>query len=444
MLRLRAMHDPRVLLFVLALTIRLAFQIRVGFYEHPVTWEYDQLARNLVSGAGYSYRFFGTDWTTFGTPAYPLLLAGLHLLSGGADGYLFVGLFQALASAALTLVAFAIARRLSGNTAAVLAGVAIAVHPGLVLYATEVHELTFESLLAGLVILGVLRAAGDTSTGHAIRLGLFAGAAALTRPTLASFGALGIAALALRPPRFPRLISLAIVVLVAAPWTIRNVVVLGGTGPSAPYNCVTLWIGNNARASGGLLDVDGKSLFNAMPDDLRQQVEGMPESVQGSVFCQEAIRFMTGDPARFASWWATKFFYFWWFSPSAGIFYPTGWIEAYRMTYAIEVVLVLVGVLAVWRRGLRVALGLLLLELLVVSASQSLFYVEGRHRLLLEPTLAALAAAGAVSVATIGSARVRSSSKGLPGPMRRGPSPPPGAGVESPPRAQQHRPVRTG
>ena len=268
---IKASGDPRPYLFVVACALRLAWQLHVGFYEDPRTWEYDGIARNLLTGAGYTYPFLGVDWITFGTPGYPVVLAILHWLSGGPDRYLLVGVAQVVMSASLALVAWSLAIRLTGRTAAAIACIVVAVHPALILYAAEVHELTFESLLAGLVLIGVIDAVHDTSLKHAIRVGVVAGVTALTRPTLALFAALGIAALTLRRPRTPRLISLVLLLALAAPWTIRNAVALGGAGASSPLNCVTLWMGNNPRSGGGLLDTAGKSVLETMPDDLRRR-----------------------------------------------------------------------------------------------------------------------------------------------------------------------------
>ncbi len=224
-----------------------------------------------------------------------------------------------------------------------------------------------------------------------------AGLAALARPTLAAFGLVALLGLAARAPRRGALVAAVVLVAIAAPWTLRNAAVLGSTGPFAPYNCLVLWMGNNPNAGGGTLARDGRSVFEAMPEQMRSRLEGRTEVEQGQVFCGAAIEYMASDPVRTLGWWGQKFAYFWWFGPHAGVFYRRGWLDVYRVAYGIELALVIIGLAAVWRAGPRLGLLVVLAQLLIVALSQSFFYVEGRHRLLLEPSLAALAAAGVVT-----------------------------------------------
>lgn len=385
-------------IFVGALAIRFAAQLWYGLYSNPETWEYNTIAQDLITGRGYSYRFFGADWLTFGFPAFPVFLAAGHILSGGPDSYLVIGIGLAVMSAALTWVAYSIGKHLLGPTAGIVAAVLISLDPPLVLFAARVHELNLDALLAGAILIAVIDVARARSTRAGVRLGVLAGLTTLARPTIVAFAAAAVALLAVNTPRRPLVIAAAITLAIALPWSIRNAVVLGAVSPTAPYNCVTIWMGNNANATGGPITADGKSVFDAMPTDLRARIHGQPEAKQGRIFCDEASQYLGTRPLAGIPWIAEKFLYFWWFPPHAGLLYPKGWIDAYRVLWAVEGTLALVGFVAVWRRGSRAALGVVALQLVIISASQSLGYVEGRHRLLLEPTLVALAAVGITAV----------------------------------------------
>lgn len=380
-------------LFVFALAIRLAAQFVLGSYESPDTWEYDEIARSLLVGQGYRFHFFGAEWLTFGFPAFPLLLAGLHALGGGPDAYGPVLVGIALISAALAPLAYALARELYDTRAAAIAGMIVALDPPLVLFAGRVHELTLDAFLLASVVLVVMRyARGHYRSG--LLLGALIGISLIARPTIAMLGALSGALLALRWRSKYALAGAAIALVIAAPWTVRNALVLGGAGAASPYNCVTLWMGNNPNASGGPVTPEGISVFDVMDPDLRVRTFGRPERVQGAIFCGEVMTTWRSDPLGAAGWWATKFGYFWWFPPSAGAWYPSGWIEVYKVGYLIEAVLAIAGVGAVIARGWRIGLAVVALELFIIAAAQSVAYVEGRHRLVVEPTLAALAAIG--------------------------------------------------
>ena len=383
-----------------ALAIRFLAQVAYGLYSSPETFEFDQIARNIITGHGYSYPFFESEWQTFGFPAFPMILALLHALGGGPNAYWLIGIALAVASAALVWVAYSIATHLFDRTAGLVAAVLTTLNPPLLLYAARVHELNLDALLAGAILIAVLDQARSRSLSG-LRLGILSGIAMLARPTVVAFAAASLGALALRAPRRPLVAAAAIMLAVALPWSVRNAAVLGTLSPTVPYNCVHLWKGNNPNATGGAITADGRSVYEVMPDDLRARLLGKPEIEQGRIFCEETFQFLRSAPLSGLLWFAEKFVYFWWFPPHAGLLYPKGWIDAYRILWAMEGALVLVGGAAVWRRGSRAAFGIVALQLLIISASQSVGFVEGRHRLLLEPTLSALAAVGLVSVAKL-------------------------------------------
>lgn len=389
---------------VAAFALRVAWQLAAGFYLRPEVWEYDVLGRGLLAGR-YEFRFLGTDWLTFGTPVYPALLAVLHTVSGGPDGYLFVGIAQAALSALSCVASYAIAGMLLPGRGRLVAATVVALSPPLVLYAAKVHELTFETFVAAWLTVAALAALRFPSARRAVALGILSGIGALTRPTLVPFSALAVAAIGLRGSFRAAGIAVAMLVTLALPWSVRNALVLDVVGPVAPYNCVTLWMGNNPNAGGGTLARDGRHVLETMPAGLRARVVGRPEAEQGRAFCDDATAFLTADIAATAGWWLQKLGYFWWFPPAAGVLYPSGWIDVYRAAYAAEAAFALVGVVAIIRRGWRAGLLLVTLELAIVSVGQSFFYVEGRHRLLLEPSIAALAATG---LATAGQRILRS------------------------------------
>ncbi len=385
---------PAIIL-MLAFSIRVLWQIQVGMYTHPDVWESDDVARNLVEGRGFVFTFLGTDWLTYGTPAYPALLAALHAMGGGPRSYLLIGLLQSALSVGLGMSTYLIAVELADRRVAGLAAIVVLFHPALIVYSGKVHELTFEALAAAIVLAVALRSRDPRRRGRGFALGLAAGVSWLTRPTLAAVNAALFMLLWLKGMRRPLIVAAAIAIAVGAPWTIRNAIVLGPGATTAPFTCLTLWIGNNPNSSGGTLDREGRAVL-PITDEMRPQLEGRPEQLQGRVFCEEAFAFLARDPVASVGWWLTKFGYFWWSNPHEGVLYPAGWIEAYMVLYAFEASLALVGIAAVWRRGDRSALAFVLVQMAVISLAQSFFYVDGRHRLLLEPTIASLAAAGTV------------------------------------------------
>lgn len=385
---------------LLGVVLRVAWQIRTGFYEGPKTFEEDEIARNLLAGRGYVYTFLGTERVTFGLPAFPLILAALHLLDGGPDRYRLIGLVQSGLSVITVVAAYVIGRQLLAPAAGALAAIAVALHPALILYAAvAVFPPVYEHALAALVFLASLALVRRRSVARAAAFGLAAAAAVLLRPNVALGAALVLGTLMLRPPRRALLLAAAIPLAVVLATSARNVVAVGQTSPT-PTGCTQLWVGNNPYSMGGAMTADGTNVLDAMDDELKSKVVGRSEREQEQAFCDATAEFLSDTP-RAIGWQLTKLYYFWWFSPVAGLRYPAGWIELYRLAYSLQVALALAGVVAIWRRGWRGGLATLLVIMLVTSVIQALFYVDGRHRLIVEPALAAIAGCGAVALADL-------------------------------------------
>lgn len=372
------------------LTLRLLWQLAVGFYVDPVTFEPDEIARNIVGGRGAVYDLFGTEWRSFGLSFYQWWLAFLHLIGGGPDGYVAIGIAQALTSSAAVLPTHALAARLGGARAGFFAAAVVAVHPALVIYAARVTETNIDVLLSALIAATATGVAHGASARGSIRFGVASALGAISRPTLGAAAWAMLAAMALFERRRALLLAAALILVGSAPTTLRNVV--GGYGGGTPGNCIQLWVGNNPAAAGDAFGRDGRSVFDSMSSELRERVVGRPEAEQGRAFCDAALSFMTRDPLATAAWWATKFGYFWWATPHGGRSYPDGWYEVYLAGYLVEASLAAAGIALLWRGGTRRELVYLVTMAVTLSAAQTFFYVEGRHRLLVEPILASLAA----------------------------------------------------
>lgn len=383
---------------VVAIGIRIAWQLRSGFYEGPRTFEEDEIARNILAGRGYVYQFLGTERVTFGLPAFPLLLAALHWLDGGPDRYRLIGLVQAALSAVTVVASYVIGRELFSRAAGAIGAVAVALHPALIFYsAVAVFPPVYEHALTAVVFVTVLALIRHRTVLRGSAFGIAAALAVVLRPNVALAMAAVLAGLALRPARKALVVAAVIPLAVILATSARNAAVVGSAAPT-PTGCTQLWVGNNPWSMGGAMTSDGTSVFDAMDGDLKARIYGRSEPEQERAFCEATAAFFADQP-RATVWQLQKLFYFWWFSPVAGLLYPPGAIEVYKLAYAIEVVLVLAGAVAVWRSGWRAGLVGILTLMVVISAVQALFYVDGRHRLIVEPALAALAGCGAVALA---------------------------------------------
>jgi len=230
-----------VVVFLLALAVRLAFCGAV----YPFLADrfgpgdgYDEIARNLVQGNGYILQ--GATAASERLPLYPLLLAAIFALFGDRNGPWQA--VQAALGAATCVGVLRIGRMAGDRSAAALAALFCAFHPGLVLYTARPMSETLYVLLVVLFARALF-----SRRPVAVAAGLWLGAGLLVKST-AVLQALAVAALvrpiggaqhretghSSRKRETPRLLAgrscallVASAVLVVAPWATWN---LASTG----------------------------------------------------------------------------------------------------------------------------------------------------------------------------------------------------------------------
>lgn len=231
---------------------------------------YDVLARRVALGLGYTW-LWPDGKVTFAAHypvGYPALLGAAY--AAIAPGVLVAGVVNALLGTAGAYATHRVAMRACGRGRALVAGLAVALHPGLVLYTPAVMT---EAVTASLVALAawaacVARDAARASDRDAPRpaslaaLGLALGAATLVRPQsllLAPlFAALTVpgAAFRVRPRATAAALVTGVALLVCAPWTARNCARMGRCALVSVNGGWNLLIGAGEHATGAWAPVD--------------------------------------------------------------------------------------------------------------------------------------------------------------------------------------------
>lgn len=399
---------PVLGVFVIALAVRLAAALATGGLWAPELFEYDDIARNLLEGRGFTYYHIGVLYTAYAPPLYPWLGAASYAISGSIVPLMVL---QTITGAALAAVAAAIAARLFASTlAALAAGALVAVHPGLVVYAAaKAHPLTFDAFFFTLALLQLLRVAERPAPRRAVEFGLLVGVGALSRATIVIFlpvAGLWLLATMPRASWLTAVKAMAIAGTLAAaavaPWTIRNSIRNDRFVFMVTTDSEVFWRGNNPYATGHSYIDANLTVLDALPLDQRRDFRSQPNEVaQAAWFQERANTFIRENPAAFVRLTLLKFVYFWSFSPQTGVLYPRSWLVLYLAFYAVTVLLGAAGVVHLVRTrpqglALAVVVGAFLFAL---SALQSLYYVEGRHRWAVEPMLLALSGGGVAALA---------------------------------------------
>lgn len=246
----RAVARWGLVVFVVALVPRL--YVALAWSGKPV-WDgyyYDIGARSIASGLGYSGTT-GKPWCHY--PVGYSALIGAAYRAFGASAYTAL-IVNALFGAALAAAVYALARYVTSETRARVAGMGVALYPGLILYSALL--MTEVIAAVGLVVAAWLVARDRAFRPRTLALaGVVLGLATLVRPqsilcapALALLGysrARGLGA-TLRGAAVATVVSLAVV----APWTARNCKVMDGCAFVSTNGGWNLAIGSFPRATG--------------------------------------------------------------------------------------------------------------------------------------------------------------------------------------------------
>lgn len=391
-----------LVLFSFALRIFLAnFFLNKGSIE---CWEYDDIARNIISGKGFTILHLGTEYKSFTTPLFILLLALIYKAFGLIMAPVI--LIQIALSILTCIIVFLIAKEVSDDRIAMVAFVLTLFHPALILYSVQkIHSLTLDAFMFSLVILFIMKLRENQSFKNMAFVGFLFGITALSRFSILDFLPFVFVWLFfILKGRFTNkilhmLVLFIFVILPVSGWTMRNYMVHGKFIPSATVDAEVFWRGNNANATGSSYQASGNPVLLA-DRALYLKVISLKELEQREAFRKEAMNFVRKNPDKFIDLFFKKLFYFWWRSPTTGMLYPSSYTIVYGYLYYIYAFFAILGFYKILIKKISVRtvnFVLLILFLFSISIFQSFFYVEGRHRWAVEPIFLIISAIGMIS-----------------------------------------------
>ncbi len=341
---------------------------------------YHVLAINLLKGLGLTWD--GETPTSYRMPGYPVFLAMIYLLAG--PNLQAVRLVQAILGALTCVPVYIIARRLSGDVTATLAGLGVALHP-LLIYMTG--WLYSETLFLWLLWIGLWLLVRMLDSGllrRDVLAGIVLGLATLVRPEIVVIPlfAVGIGVLL----RWPRMVlgSLVVVQLalmsVVLPWAVRNMLVHQAFVFLTTNTGSNLYGGNNPLADGGSrLDVPFVLL-------------GFSEIDSDHELTRRAWEWIRTNPRAFLSILPSKLIKF--FSP--GEMENRGnalgqWVLLLNLAYGSFLLLMVFGAVKSWKEKIG---GMLIALVAWYMLMALIFYGGTRVALPVAPALVVLAASG--------------------------------------------------
>jgi 4-amino-4-deoxy-L-arabinose transferase-like glycosyltransferase len=376
-------------IFLAALALRLMYIFLVPHEPEPPMDDrhyYFITAQHILEGKGImQLRSFA-----YQPPLFPALEAGVFAVFGLNNTLaveVMLALFSALQCVLLALWASSLATRRVGY----IAGAWAALYPQFIRYPQTRYSEAFYMFMLALGIWLVVRALQNGSWRRFLLAGAVCGLGALTReasvfllPIVAGWFWLGHKSL---PPNLANsfLVFAAGMILVIAPWTVRNWFVLNAFVPISTNGGVNFYMGNNP-------DADGRFVWKLAPGVDWQ--DGANEVFANKQGFREGLKYVAENPGRTVQMWFKKAWYLW-EPPSLAkstsnleLVFRLGWLVFY-LAMAVLAVYGFLRLGAAWR-----SVSFVLLTIVFMSLPYIATYATSRYRLPMESVLLFYSALG--------------------------------------------------
>jgi 4-amino-4-deoxy-L-arabinose transferase-like glycosyltransferase len=303
MIHKRAWSLSQIITLFIVLCVAFGIRIASALQNHSLpkddAYEYDRLALSLVSGQGY--RDSAGQLTARRPPFYSFFLASIYSVAG--HNYQTVRMVQAVLSTATVLLIAIWTWILFGGWSGCLAASIAAVYPAFYAFyygcSALLTETLYTFLLSGALVT-LYAYLVSPAWFYAVLSGILWGLAILTRP-------IPLALLPFLPFLFMILgyplgrvfqyhfIAWSFILLILAPWIVRNYLVFGTFVPVATMGGSQFYSSNHPDSDGF-----GDALLREViyPEEERLAALGMSESQRSKYFYQKGVDFILSQPQR--------------------------------------------------------------------------------------------------------------------------------------------------
>jgi len=403
-------------IITIILIISLSFLIRVGWMEHRHNYrevkdyENGEIARNLISGEGFSMVHTGSSSivpTAHKPPFYPFFLAFVFKFFP-QNPYFVIELIQALILSLSAVIIYLIAKRTyNSSTIGILSAGFMCLSPFVLSTHIRVENMSFAIFFLSLLILSLLELADKPTLKNSICSGFLFGLSTLNLAATLSFLPFSIIWLYWYVKKnissFGKRIIMLLVVLLAftatiLPWTVRNYFVFHKLVPISSTFPYQVYVSNNPSSTGGMFNEEGKAV-TGIPDELLAATKGMNEVEQYSYFGKYGWAFIKQFPLQFIKLRFKALFYFWFGEAWWRKVFLTPKFEIYKILTIFMLGISVIGISLSWRKYLRETL---LLVFLFTAFSLLHSFTHGdigfRYRLPLDPFLLIFSSVAFVSL----------------------------------------------
>lgn len=321
-----------LIIFISAFLFRLIIALATGNFTHPDTYEYGEIAQNLLAGEGFKCAmwFLPAELTAVKPPLYPLLLAGMLYLFGNL-AYGILILLQCLAGAATCLVMLALGRRFFDSATATMGAAFLALYPHVAYYSKNIQPQCLSVLLLLGIVYLTARLKDRGAEKNALSLGILYGIAFLFEPSLCAFLPVsvviaflaGLGEYGKKAWIYPALVLLTSLAILS-PWTLRNWIVLDRFVPVRSDFGLNLFVGNQPWSTGTLRMKDGQPIWENIPEQERAGTQGLSTVDVNREYGRRAVAYMASHKIETLTRLIRKTYSFWWPFESQAYSYRSG------------------------------------------------------------------------------------------------------------------------
>ena len=387
-------------ILIAAVLLLLFLKLAVVFFQKDQigVWEDDVIARNMLETGKMFFMQRGTPNYMFQFPVYPSLLFVTYKIFGYDPLHAIVLNLVIISLTCFFLYTIFIEvcrlqdvklKRVRSELIALISVFAFLLHPFIAYYSMfKVHPFVVDMFFPVLIIFLYVKYLQLPSWKNFGLLAFSSGFGILNRATafvaLLPFFILGVKFLGVRKIMLNLVLVFSVAALVISPWLVRSYGLYNMLAMTMTGNEI-LWKGSLYNSDGSAYLLDGRTYESALSKEEDQFLHGKSITIQNEFFKNKYSQLLREYPQHVFKIYFMKLKNFWFYHKNIGVEYGER-IQSFLVAYKIYIFFIL---------GLNVGAVFLLKYKPLVLLSypiglclvQSIFYVEARHRMIVEPFL---------------------------------------------------------
>lgn len=389
----------KILLAILTGSFFLLKLIYIFRFQGFQLFEVHDIAVNMVRTGEMKYFLNGQFNYNYQFPVYPFLLFLIYKMIG----ILPVGgiILNLILNSLTAILAFPVFRWLlinsekkalkkACNTIALIASLAILIHPLIAYYTLRIiHPFSLDLFLLFFCFYSMIRYFKQNSVPNFLIFCVVLGISILDRGTfivlIIPFFFRKKMLIGFRSSLLKSAVAIFISFLIISPWLARNYNHYGKFSFNSSFG-QNLWLGIQKKTNGTAFFPDGKTTYYSLLSNMEwEKINQLSPVNQSKYFSNIYFSELRTDPALVIKMFFVKIKSFWWFRFNLGGSYNLLLQKLIPVYKAFYIATLFLFVLYIFMT--RKACNYLLSLLFSLSILQSVFYVETRHRVIIEPFL---------------------------------------------------------